>query len=226
MKTTQNIEKRIMEYAKTLSKDKSLNGWEAPQEGWVKLNVDATVSENFIALVVVAKNKDGEVLKVSAKVHEWCSPLQAEVAAVLWTIQLALSENQQYIIIEGDAKSCFDFLTISDLQPNWSIATTISNILDLRNSFLNCNFHWVRECYNTAAHEATKYAIRSCRAFFFNKCNLPIVIADTCKANNHLYFQLNDNVVVQQKISKLNSKLSSMRTKLLSKIKCHCVPSS
>ena len=30
MKTTQNIEKRIMEYAKTLSKDKSLNGWEAP----------------------------------------------------------------------------------------------------------------------------------------------------------------------------------------------------
>ena len=146
------------------------------------------MSENFTALVVVAKNKDGEVLKVSTEVHEWCSPLQAEVAAMLWTIQLALSENRQHNIIEGDAKSCFDSLTISDLQPNWSIATTISNILDLRNSFLNCNFHWVRGCYNTAAQEVTKYAIRSCRAFSFNKCNLPIVIAYACKANNHLYF--------------------------------------
>ena len=99
MKTTQNIEKRIMEYAKTLSKDKSLNGWEAPQEGWIKLNVDTAVSENFTALVVVAKNKDGEVLKVSTKVHEWCSPLQAEVETILWTIQLALSENRQHIIL-------------------------------------------------------------------------------------------------------------------------------
>ena len=44
METTQHIEKRTMEYArilskeKTLSKDKSLNGWEAPEEGCIKLN--------------------------------------------------------------------------------------------------------------------------------------------------------------------------------------------
>ena len=57
------------------------------------------MSENFTALVVVAKNKDGEVLKVLAKVHEWCSPLQAEVETILWTIQLALSENRQHIIL-------------------------------------------------------------------------------------------------------------------------------
>ena len=77
-----------MEYARTLSKentvskDKSLNGWEAP-EGWIKLNVDATMSESVIALMVVARNENGEVLKVWAKMHEWCSPLQAEAAAVL-----------------------------------------------------------------------------------------------------------------------------------------------
>ena len=109
--TTQHIEKRTMEYArtlskeKTLSKDKSLNGWEA-LEGWIKLNVDAFVTENVTALVVVAGNKNGEVLKVWAKMHEWCSPLQVEAVAMLWAIQLALSENWQHIIIEGDAKSC------------------------------------------------------------------------------------------------------------------------
>ena len=131
--------------------------------------------------------------------HEWCSPLQAEAVAGLWAIQLALSENQQHIIIEGDAKSCFNTLTISELQPDWSIATIISNVLDLRNFFLNCNFRWVRRCCNTAAHEAAKYAIGFCRAFYFNKCSLPIVIADACKADSHLICQLNDNVVVQQK---------------------------
>ena len=88
VETTQHIEKRTMEYARTLSKentvskDKSLNGWEA-LEGWIKLNVDAAVSENVTTLAVVARNKNGEVLKVWAKMHEWCSPLQAEAAAVL-----------------------------------------------------------------------------------------------------------------------------------------------
>ena len=157
------------------------------------------MSESVIALAVVARIKNGEVLKVWAKMHESCSPLQAEVAAVLWAIQLALSENWQHIIIEGDAKSCFNPLTISELQPDWSIATIISNILGLCNFFLNCNFRWVRRCCNTAAHEAAKYAIGFCtaheaakyaigfcRAFYFNKSSLPIVIADACKANSHL----------------------------------------
>ena len=84
--------------------------------------------------------------------------MQAEVAAVYWAIQLAHSEKWQHIIIEGDAKSCFDPLTTSELQPDRSIATIISNILDLHKFFLKCNFSWVRRCCNTAAHEAAKYA--------------------------------------------------------------------
>ena len=53
------------------------------------------MSESVIALMVVARNENGEVLKVWAKMHEWCSSLQAEAAVVLWAIQLALSENWQ-----------------------------------------------------------------------------------------------------------------------------------
>ena len=194
METSQHIKKRTMEYAKTLSKekslskDKSLNGWEAPKEGWIKLNVDVAESKNAIALAVVARNKNGEVIKVWAKMHEWCLPLQAKATVVLWAIQLALSENWQHIIIEGDAKSCFDPLSIFDLQPDWSIATIISNILDLHKLFLNCNFSWVRRCCNTTTCEAAKYAIRFCRAFCFNKCSHLVVIADACKADSHCFY--------------------------------------
>ena len=111
--TTQHIMKRTIEYAKTLSKektlsmqDKSLNGWEALDDGWIKFDVNAAVSENAPALTMVARNKKEETLKVWAKMHEWCSPLQAEAITMLWAIQLALSKNLQHIIIEGDAKSC------------------------------------------------------------------------------------------------------------------------
>ncbi|XP_075675255.1 uncharacterized protein LOC142644554 [Castanea sativa] len=193
MEASQLIKKRTLEYAKTFSKeeavakDKSANGWEALEDGWIKINVDAAVTENATALAVVARNKNGEVLKVWSRKHEGCSPLLAEAAAVYWVIQLAQKENWQHIIIEGDAKSCFDPLTIPNLQPHWSIATTISNILDLSNFFLNCKFSWVRRCCNNAAHVAAKYAIRFCRAWCFNMYSLPIVIANACKANSHCF---------------------------------------
>ena len=48
--------------------------------------MDAAVSKNAIALAVVARNKNGEVPKVWAKRHEWCSPMQAEAAAIYWAI--------------------------------------------------------------------------------------------------------------------------------------------
>ena len=83
MEATQHIEKRTTEYARTSSKEKSLNGWEALEEGWIKLNVDAVVSKTVTALAVVARNKNGEVLKVWAKMHKWCTPLQAEAVAIL-----------------------------------------------------------------------------------------------------------------------------------------------
>ena len=127
-------------------KDKSLNGWEALDDGWIKFNVDAAVSENATALTMVARNKKEEALKVWTKMHEWCSPLQAEAITMIWAIQLALSKNLQHIIIEEDAKSCFDDLTIFESQPNWSITTIISNIHNLCKFFLNCNFSWVRRC--------------------------------------------------------------------------------
>ena len=64
MEASQLIKKRTLEYAKTLSKektvskDKSVDGWKALEDGWIKLNVDAVVSENATALTVVARNKN------------------------------------------------------------------------------------------------------------------------------------------------------------------------
>ena len=92
MEASQLIKKRTLEYAKTLSKEKtisknkSVNGWEVPEDGRIKINVDVAMFENATALAVVARNKNGNVLKVWAKRHEWCPPMQAEAAAIYWAI--------------------------------------------------------------------------------------------------------------------------------------------
>ena len=50
--------------------------------GWIKLNVDAEISDKFSILDVVARDDNGEVIQVWAKLYELCSPLQAEAAAI------------------------------------------------------------------------------------------------------------------------------------------------
>ena len=73
MEASQLIKKRTLEYAKTLSKEKtisknkSVNGWEVPKDGRIKINVDVAMFENATALAVVARNKNGKVLKFGLK---------------------------------------------------------------------------------------------------------------------------------------------------------------
>ena len=37
-------------------------------------------------------------------------PIVAEASAILWALQLALEENHQNVMVEGDSKLCFDAL--------------------------------------------------------------------------------------------------------------------
>lgn len=57
---------------------------------------------------MVARADNGEVIQVLAKLHELCSPLQAEGATVLWTLQKTLEKKWDQIIVEGNAKICID----------------------------------------------------------------------------------------------------------------------
>ena len=83
-----NAENRVKEYLLVLDhehdKDRSeeLTSWLPPPRNYIKLNVDATVSQAFTSLAVVIRNEFGEVLKVWTKIHDLCSPTQVEAAAI------------------------------------------------------------------------------------------------------------------------------------------------
>lgn len=135
--------------------------WEAPPLGWIKLNVDAALSESSFALAVVARNSSGSVIKVWTKLHIRCPPLVAEASAILWAVQLAHQENWNHIIIEGDAKNGIDPLALENAIPDWSIVNIISSILNFKTSFLGCLFRWVKKNSDVAAHAAAKLSLRA-----------------------------------------------------------------
>ena len=80
--------------------------WHYPPNGVIKLNVDDAISKEFTTLVVVVVwDENGQILKAWAKEHILCDPLQAEVVALLWAVQLASEDEFKHIIIEGDSKT-------------------------------------------------------------------------------------------------------------------------
>ena len=100
--TTRNIENWFQEFAYAMESEKPLE-WKVMQThptppppslaGWIKLNVDATIFQEFSTLAVVGRDDNGEFIQVWTKLHELCSPLLAEAAAILWALQIALGEK-------------------------------------------------------------------------------------------------------------------------------------
>ena len=148
------------------------------------MNVDATISQGFSTLATVARDDNGEVIQVWAKLHELCSPLQAEVATVLWTLQIAIEKKWDQITVEGDAKICIDSLvpmSSKGKQVHWCI-TLIINSLKISKSFMSYKFCWISRKYNGAgaAHTSTKRTGTKLRNKKRTNNNITHLIHTTC----------------------------------------------
>lgn len=106
-----HIHHRFAEFTSLMSVEKPPTNtrvqhtWIPPPTGWIKFNIDVAISNKAIALAAIARNDKGDVLKVWAKLHTTCSLFLVEASAILWAVQLARTENWNYIIFEGDAKA-------------------------------------------------------------------------------------------------------------------------
>ena len=129
LKSIENLKSGFAEYSNLLSTDNvltpepSLPVWFPTPLGWIKVNVDATLSGSKSALAAVARDHRGHVIKVWSSNHYHCSPIQAESAVLLWAVEFAIQEQWRLVIFEGDAKGCVDTLASADLLPDWSICT-------------------------------------------------------------------------------------------------------
>ncbi|CAL1353547.1 unnamed protein product [Linum trigynum] len=78
--------------------------WEKPQEGWVKLNVDAAVlAEEGTGLGVVARDANGQFLLAAVRRDKikW-PPELAELRAIAFGVETAEENNFQMVEVESD----------------------------------------------------------------------------------------------------------------------------
>ena len=132
---------------------------------------------------MVARDHSGTPIKTLIKSYCKCPPAQAEAAAVLWAVNLAVVEGWTKVMIEGDVKECFDALSDPGLQLSWVISNFVCGILAFSRAFCSVSFVWVRRACNSAAHCAAKLALRThCIMSFFTD-GLPVELFQACKAD-------------------------------------------
>ena len=86
------------------------------------------------------------------------------------------------IVIEGDAKACFDAIADNSLAP-WTISSLITNIIELSRSFLSCCFCWTRRGANDATPNCVGRVYEGCvGSFCLMNC---LVLAKKKKISAH-----------------------------------------
>lgn len=144
--STHLIHNRFHEYASlhpticTPTSEHSQQRWTSPPLNWIKLNVDAALSDSHAAIAVVARNHLGVPVKSWARITKRTSPLLAETEALLWAVQLAKAENWTHVIFKGDSKIYFDAINSPNLPCQWTLITPRSNILSLFVCFFSVAF--------------------------------------------------------------------------------------
>ena len=140
----------------------------------IKVNVDAAIAQNNSAIVVVARNDHGVVLKAWSRLLPKRAPIAAKSEAILWALHLVRGENWREIIVESDSKLCID-------STQWAISSVVFDIWLWANSFVSRLFFWVKRSGNAVAHEAAKYTLLSGFSFSSGPSNLPVSVALACK---------------------------------------------
>ncbi|KAJ8425620.1 hypothetical protein Cgig2_001818 [Carnegiea gigantea] len=131
--------------------------WQARCAGYLKVNFDeALIGEECHGLGMVARDSGGCVVMVGVRQglgsygHEY-----VEAVACRWTMQQALEQGLEAVIIEGDSLGLISKLQKKE-RPNTEFRLIIHDILMLVNCFSFCSFSHVKRAGNrmtyTLAH--------------------------------------------------------------------------
>ena len=152
----------------------------------MNLNVDAACSSDSSWLAVVARDDQGSILKGWTKAFRSYDAVVAEAEAILWGVQIAKSKNFHSVIIEGDAKICFDIIN-GDLEKcSWAIAFRCNDMVVLRKKFVSCNFCWIKKDANFVTHFLAKFASYNKLTFSCNISSLPPPVWEAWKGDGFL----------------------------------------
>ena len=142
-------------------KQKAPTEWLPPVEGFVKLNVDATLStvEGVIGWGVVARQGKGELLKAWAGRGERHTEAVVEEAnAIRLALVKAGRMGWRKIVVQSDCKGVVEGIR-TGCKKEPKVGAIVGDILRLKNQFEKCYFSFVKREGNCVCHYLAKFAM-------------------------------------------------------------------
>lgn len=161
--------------------------WQAPLEGVIKINADASLIERgWVGLGIVARNHEGKVLfAATRRTKAFWPPEIAEAKALVLAAKLGRKYAFDDVILETDCQSLITRLSkgviyLSDLDG------VLGDILDLCSCFKSVNWTHVKRDGNCVAHHLAKLVPFGVEQVWENHCPTEIalyVLMDTLSLN-------------------------------------------
>lgn len=133
--------------------------WIAPLPGWVKVNCDASLSEDVPGLGIGCcfRGHDGTLLAARScfKAGAFSVPV-AETVAILEGLSLAMGVSGAKIVVEGDCKGVIDLINSGEFCLN-EFGLVLSDISSLAFN-LDVVFSFVPRICNRVAHGLARHA--------------------------------------------------------------------
>ncbi|OVA14500.1 hypothetical protein BVC80_1037g47 [Macleaya cordata] len=147
--------------------DAAQHGWDKPQHGCIKINVDGATGSGSIAAGVVARNEVGMALHCQS-FYDGCwsgrdASIEAEARAFLKGLHLAARYPNTTTIIEGDSKMVVSYINDDRLIFPWRIRSIIMDCRSILHSSPLLSVKFVPRTKNKAANCLAKFAI-SCKS--------------------------------------------------------------
>lgn len=131
--------------------------WSPPPTNWVKMTLDASLSEHgMVCLGAVGRDSNEEVVIATAKrITPFWSPLIVEIEAAIFAVQLARRFEYDLVIFESNS------LTLIQQMRNprsflGECDVILEDLLCLSSSLLGCKWSHVKREGNLAAHNMAK----------------------------------------------------------------------
>ena len=134
--------------------------WQAPQQGWLKLNVDASfiMETGQASTGAVIRNHQGTVILSAWRVLFDCSSAEeAEFAACYYGLHVASQWCQAPLLLESDSSICIRSLSSNEMERSLMVSWII-DAKDLMSAIGYVKLNLVKRAQNSVAHELSQYA--------------------------------------------------------------------
>ncbi|XP_074314775.1 uncharacterized protein LOC141650469 [Silene latifolia] len=152
-------------------------GWVVPQDGFVKVNVDAGVKEGEgVSLRVVCRDSRGRVLwGVSCVQEQVWEPQVAEAVAVLEGVKEAMRKGHSMVVIESDCLQVIEALK-RKYKGRSVLSLVLGDILSASSSFVSVFWSYTSRVNYSVAHALAHVFLRVVGRVLWSDVLSPIAI--------------------------------------------------